>query len=212
MLFRDRPDAGRRLATRLTDFAGPDTVVLGLPRGGVPVALEVARALDAPLDVVLVRKLGSPRNSEYAIGAIGAGGVRVVDREAMRALGVTDHELELIEARERVELERRTTRFRGDRAALELAGKTAIVVDDGIATGSTARAACLIVREMGASRIVLAVPVAPRDWIARIDDAADEFVCLETPSHFFAVGQWYSDFTQTTDEEVAAALAAWRAT
>jgi len=196
----------------LTDFAGPDTVVLGLPRGGVPVALEVARALDAPLDVVLVRKLGSPRNSEYAIGAIGAGGVRVVDREAMRALGVTDHELELIEARERVELERRTTRFRGDRAALELAGKTAIVVDDGIATGSTARAACLIVREMGASRIVLAVPVAPRDWIARIDDAADEFVCLETPSHFFAVGQWYSDFTQTTDEEVAAALAAWRAT
>jgi len=194
----------------LTDFAGPDTVVLGLPRGGVPVALEVARTLDAPLDVVLVRKLGSPRNSEYAIGAIGAGGVRVVDREAMRALGVTDHELELIEARERVELERRTTRFRGDRAALELAGKTAIVVDDGIATGSTARAACLIVREMGASRIVLAVPVAPRDPIARIDDAADEFVCLETPAHFFAVGKWYSDFTQTTDEEVAAALAAWR--
>ncbi len=212
MLFLDRPDAGRRLAARLTDFAGQVTVVLGLPRGGVPVALEVARALDAPLDVVVVRKLGSPRNPEYALGAIGAGGVRVVDRGAMRALGVTDHDLEVIEAGERAELERRTVRFRADRAALDLAGKTAIVVDDGIATGSTARAACLIVREMGARRIVLAVPVAPRDWIARIGDAADEFVCLETPAHFFAVGQWYADFTQTTDEEVSAALAARRVT
>ena len=212
MLFLDRPDAGRRLAARLTDFAGPDTVVLGLPRGGVPVALEVARALDAPLDVVVVRKLGSPRNREYAIGAIGAGSVRIVDGRAMRALGVTDHELEVIEAGERAELQRRTVRFRADRAALDVAGKTAIVVDDGIATGSTARAACLIVREMGASRIVLAVPVAPRDWISRIGDAADEFVCLEMPAHFFAVGQWYADFTQTTDEEVSAALAARRAT
>ena len=212
MLFLDRPDAGRRLATRLGDFAGPDTIVLGLPRGGVPVALEVARSLDAPLDVVVVRKLGSPLNPEYALGAIGAGGVRVVDRGAMRALGVTDHELEIIEARERAELERRTARFSGDRAAVDLSGKTAIVVDDGIATGSTARAACLIVREMGADRIVLAVPVAPRDWIARVGDAADEFVCLETPAHFFAVGQWYADFTQTTDEEVSAALADRRVT
>lgn len=212
MLYLDRADAGRRLAARLSEYAGPDTIVLGLPRGGVPVALEVARSLDAPLDVVVVRKLGSPLNPEYALGAIGAGGVRVVDRGAMRALGVTDHELEIIEARERAELERRTARFRGDRGALDLAGKTAIVVDDGIATGSTARAACLIVREMGADRIVLAVPVAPRDWTARIGDAADEFVCLETPAHFFAVGQWYADFTQTTDEEVTAALANRRVT
>jgi predicted phosphoribosyltransferase len=207
VLFLDRPDAGRRLATRLADIAGPDTIVLGLPRGGVPVALEVATALDAPLDVVLVRKLGSPLNPEYALGAIGAGGVRVVDRGAMRALGVTDHELEIIESRECAELERRTARFRGDRGALDLAGKTAIVVDDGIATGSTARAACRIVREMGASRIVLAVPVAPPDWISRIGDAADDFVCLETPPHFVAVGQWYADFAQTTDDEVSAALA-----
>lgn len=207
-MFLDRPDAGRRLATRLTDVAGPDTIVLGLPRGGVPVALEVANALDAPLDVVVVRKLGAPLNPEYALGAIGAGGVRVVDRGAMRALGVTDHELEIIESRERAELERRTARFRGDTGPLDLSGKTAIVVDDGIATGSTARAACLIAREMGASRIVLAIPVAPRDWISRIGNAADEFVCLETPAHFFAVGQWYADFTQTTDEEVSAALAA----
>lgn len=212
MLFLDRPDAGRRLATRLTDFAGPDTIVLGLPRGGVPVALEVARALDAPLDVVVVRKLGSPLNPEYALGAIGAGGVRVVDRSAMRARGVTDDALEIIEARQRAELERGMVRFRGNRAALDLAGKSAIVVDDGIATGSTARAACLIVREMGASLIVLAVPVAPRDWMARIGDAADEFVCVETPVHFVAVGQWYADFTQTTDEEVSAALAARRVT
>ncbi|MET3769595.1 putative phosphoribosyltransferase [Marisediminicola sp. UYEF4] len=212
MLFLNRADAGRRLATRLTGFAGPDTIVLGLPRGGVPVALEVARALGAPLDVVVVRKLGSPLNPEYALGAIGAGGVRVVDTDAMRALGVTAREIDSTEVRERAELERRTVRFRGTRAELDLAGKTAIVVDDGIATGSTARAACLIVREMGASRIVLAVPVAPRDWIARIGGAADEFVCLETPAHFFAVGQWYADFTQTTDEEVSAALATTRVT
>lgn len=212
MLFLNRADAGRRLATRLTDLAGPDTIVLGLPRGGVPVALEVARALGAPLDVVVVRKLGSPLNPEYALGAIGAGRVRVVDEAAMRALGITAHEIDSIEVSERAELERRIVRFRGTRAALDLAGKTAIVVDDGIATGSTARAACLIVRKMGASRIVLAIPVAPRDWIARIGDAADDLVCLETPAHFFAVGQWYSDFTQTTDVEVSAALAAARFT
>lgn len=208
MLFLDRTDAGRKLAAELTHLKGPDTVVLGLPRGGVPVAREVAMALGAPLDVVVVRKLGSPRNPEYALGAIGDNGVRVLDRGAMRALGVTAQELGVIEDREREELARRTRRFRGDRLPLSLTGATAIIVDDGIATGSTAKAACLIVRALGAARIVLAVPVAPRDWTARIGDVADEFVCVETPAHFFAVGQWYRDFTQTTDEEVIEALAA----
>jgi len=207
VLFLDRADAGRRLAAALTHLKGPDTIVLGLPRGGVPVAREVAAALGAPLDVVVVRKLGSPCNPEYALGAIGANGVRVLDPGAMRALGVTEPELEVIEGREREELERRTRRFRGDRTPLSLLGATAIIVDDGIATGSTAKAACLIVRALGAERIVLAVPVAPRDWTARIGDVADEFVCVATPAHFFAVGQWYGDFTQTGDDEVIEALA-----
>lgn len=207
MLFADRADAGRRLAAHLEYLRGQDIVVLGLPRGGVPVAHEVARALQAPLDVVVIRKLGVPYNSEFAMGAIGEG-VRVVDEDTVRALGITDAQLAAVEARERAELDRRVERFRAVRGRVELAGRAAVIVDDGIATGSTALAACRVVRALGAGRIVLAVPVAPQDWQAGFGDAADEYVCLETPERFFAVGQWYSDFSQTTDEEVVAFLAA----
>lgn len=202
MLFANRVDAGRQLAARLEHLRGLDAVVLGLPRGGVPVAYEVAVALDKPLDVIVVRKLGAPFNTEYAMGAIGEGDVRVVEQDIIRELGVTDRELAAVEQRERLELDQRVRRFRGERARIPLAGRTAIVVDDGVATGSTARAACQVVRASAAARIVLAVPVAPPGWEADIGAAADEFVCLHTPERFFAVGQWYTDFTQTTDAEV----------
>lgn len=207
MLFKDRSDAGRRLAARLEHLRGRDLVVLGLPRGGVPVAYEVANALQAPLDVVVIRKLGAPFNSEFAIGAIGEG-VRVVDEAALRQLGITDGQLVEIETREEAELQRRILRFRGSSERLDLTGRVAVIVDDGIATGSTALAACRVVRALGASEIVVAVPVAPPDWTDRFGDAADEYVCLETPRAFFAVGQWYTNFTQTTDDEVIALLAA----
>jgi putative phosphoribosyl transferase len=209
MLFTDRADAGRRLAERLEYLRGQDLVVLGLPRGGVPVADEVARALDVPLDVVVIRKLGVPYNSEFAMGAIGEG-VRVVDEGTVIGLGITKEQLAQVEERERAELDRRVERFRGDRRRVELVGRTAVIVDDGIATGATALAACKVVRALGAGRIVLAVPVAPPDWHVGIGDAADEFVCLATPERFFAVGQWYADFSQTTDEEVIAILASRR--
>jgi putative phosphoribosyl transferase len=206
MLFADRSDAGRQLAQALEHLRGRDLVVLGLPRGGVPVAYEVATALDAPLDVVVIRKLGAPFNSEFAIGAIGEG-VRVVDEAALRQLGVSENQLIEVESREQAELERRILRFRGPTERIDLAGRVAVIVDDGIATGSTALAACRVVRALGASEIVLAVPVAPPDWTDRFGDAADEYVCLQTPRGFFAVGQWYADFAQTTDDEVIALLA-----
>lgn len=206
MLFADRSDAGRQLAHRLEHLRGRDLVVLGLPRGGVPVAYEVATALAAPLDIVVIRKLGAPFNSEFAIGAIGEG-VRVVDEAALRQLGVSDNQLIEIESREQAELERRIQRFRGSAERMDLTGRVAVIVDDGIATGSTALAACRVVRALGASEIVLAVPVAPPDWTDRFGDAADEYVCLETPRGFFAVGQWYTNFTQTSDDEVMALLA-----
>ncbi|GAB3045756.1 hypothetical protein GCM10027052_30340 [Parafrigoribacterium mesophilum] len=206
MLFADRSDAGRQLAHRLEHLRGRDLVVLGLPRGGVPVAYEVATALAAPLDVVVIRKLGAPFNSEFAIGAIGEG-VRVVDEAALRQLGVSDNQLIEVESREQAELERRIQRFRGSAERMDLTGRVAVIVDDGIATGSTALAACRVVRALGASEIVLAVPVAPPDWTDRFGDAADEYVCLETPRGFFAVGQWYTNFTQTSDDEVMALLA-----
>jgi putative phosphoribosyl transferase len=204
--FVDRADAGRRLADRLQHLRGEGVVVLGLPRGGVPVALEVARALDAPLDVIVVRKLGVPFRPELGMGAVGEGGVRIIDQEVVRLAQVPDAELAAVEHHERAELQRRVRRFHGDRARIPLAGKTAVVVDDGIATGSTARAACQVARAQGASRVVLAVPVAPPGWNERLDDIADELVCLETPEPFLAIGQWYADFTQTTDEEVIACL------
>jgi putative phosphoribosyl transferase len=205
-LFLDRVDAGRRLARRLEYLDGRDAIVLGLPRGGVPVAFEVATALAAPLDVIVVRKLGAPRNPEYALGAIGESGVRVLDPDAIRATGTSDAELDIIERHARTELARRTALYRGGRGPVSVAGKTAVIVDDGIATGATARAACMITRALGAESVVLAVPVAPPDWVESVGPVADEFVCLETPAHFFAVGQWYSDFTQTTDDEVIRCL------
>jgi putative phosphoribosyl transferase len=204
--FVDRVDAGRRLAERLRHLAGGDVVVLGLPRGGVPVAAEVAKALGAPLDVVVVRKLGVPFRPELGTGAIGEGGVRVVDKAVMRATRTTEAELAEVEERERAELGRRVRRYRGSRPRVDVRGLTAVVVDDGIATGSTARAACLIARSLGAARVVLAVPVAPPGWTRHLDEVADELVALSTPGGFLGIGQFYEDFAQTTDAEVVACL------
>src|SRR5665811_364017 len=204
--FTDRIDAGRRLAESLRDLHGSDAVVLGLPRGGVVVAREVARALDAPLDVIVVRKLGVPSRPELGMGAIGEGGVRIINEQVMRFEGITEADLMSVEERERDVLERRAHRFRSGRERIPVAGRTVIVVDDGIATGSTARAACQVARAQGAARVVLAVPVAPPDAVAHLREDVDELVCLATPDDFFAVGQWYRDFRQTTDDEVVACL------
>ena len=206
MVFADRADAGRQLAARLEHLRGEPVVVLGLPRGGVPVALEVARALSAPLDVIVVRKLGVPYQPELGMGAVGEDGVRVINREVIRAARVPADELAAVQAREQAQVDARAARYRGCRPREPLAGRTALVVDDGIATGSTARAACQVARAHGAARVVLAVPVAPRGWQARIAGAADELVCVHTPGDFFAIGQFYADFSQTTDDEVIACL------
>jgi predicted phosphoribosyltransferase len=210
MPFRDRREAGRRLGATCARFAPEQPVVLGLPRGGVPVAAEVAGALDAPLDVVLVRKLGVPSQPELAMGAIGERGVRVLNDHVLRAAAVTPEQLAAVEARERAELERRARRYRGDRGAIALEGRVAIVVDDGLATGSTARAAIEAVRALGASRVILAVPVAPPDTLRALADVADDVVAVETPSHLWAIGAWYDDFSQTSDDEVVQELAASR--
>jgi putative phosphoribosyl transferase len=208
MPFLDRAEAGRRLAALLGHLSGEDVVVLGLPRGGVPVAAEVARALGAPLDLILVRKLGVPVQPELALGAIGEGGVRIINPDVVSITGVTDAEIAMVEARERAELVRRARRFRGDRPRVPLAGRTAVIVDDGIATGATARAACQVARAQGASRVVLAAPVAPPSVRAALATAADEVICVETPGRFLAIGEWYQDFAQTRDQEVIALLRA----
>ena len=210
MPFRDRVDAGRRLADRLLPLRGENVVVLGLPRGGVPVAAEAARALGAPLDVIVVRKLGAPFHAELAMGAVGEDGIRILNDEVVRAARITEVQVARVERRERAELERRSQRFRGRRPRLSLAERTAVLVDDGIATGSTARAACEVARRLGAARVVLAVPVAPPDSVAELESVADDVVCLETPERFFSVGQWYADFSQTSDDEVVALLDAAR--
>lgn len=207
MLFVDRQDAGHRLAsaclTRRGDWSRP--IVLGIPRGGVPVAAPVAEALGAPLDVILVRKLGLPNNEEVAMGAIGEG-VRVLDDGLIRVMGVTDEQLARVQERETRELERRVRAYRADGPQVALDGVTAVIVDDGLATGATARAACAVARAQGAASVVLAVPVAPPDWAPQPGVDADEFVCVARPDGFFAIGQWYRDFTQTTDAEVRALL------
>ena len=209
MAFDDRIEAGRRLAARLAHLRGePDLVVVGLPRGGVPVASEVATALGAPLDVIVVRKLGVPYHPELGLGAIGEDGVRVINDEVVRMTRVSAKDIERVEASERAELERRARRFRGDRVRMPLNGKTVVVVDDGVATGSTAKAACQVARAEGATRVILAVPVAPDDWTRRLAGAADQFVAVETPWAFHAVGQFYRDFSQTTDDEVVRLLEA----
>jgi putative phosphoribosyl transferase len=205
-LFADRIDAGRQLAERLGDLRIEDAVVLGLPRGGVPVAAEVARALDAPLDVIVVRKLGAPSQPELAMGAIGEMGARVLDEPVLRHLRLTVDELQAVEDRERAELERRVARLRRGRPRVALEGRVAIVVDDGLATGSTARVACRVARELGARRVVLAVPVAAAESIRAGIAEADEIVCVATPERFLAVGHHYRDFSPTSDDEVIAAL------
>ena len=204
-VFKDRAEAGRELARALLGHRGEDLVVLGLPRGGVPVAFEVAMALDAPLDVIVVRKLGVPFQPELAMGAIAEHGARVIDPRIVRIAGVSEHELSVVEAAEREQLAERAAIFRAARPAEPLAARTAIVVDDGMATGSTARAACRAARSMGAARVVLAVPVAAADTLRAFSDA-DEIVCLAAPESFIAVGRYYRDFSATDDTGVVQLL------
>jgi putative phosphoribosyl transferase len=205
-MFADRLDAGRQLGRALTGLLGEPVVVLGLPRGGVPVAAEVATALAAPLDVILVRKLGLPFHRELAMGAIGEDGVRVLNRDVLDSVRVTDRELAAVETDQRVELERRAALYRRGRLRLDLTARTALVVDDGVATGSTAVAACRVARAHGARRVILAVPVAPRDAGPLLARDADEFVTLCTPDPFIAVGRFYDDFRQVSDDEVVEVL------
>lgn len=201
--FHDRADAGRALAADLAPYAGrPDLVVLALPRGGVPVAYEVARALGAPLDVFLVRKLGLPGHEEFAMGAIASGGIRLINEDVVREFGVTDAEIAAVSAAEEQELERRERQYRRDRPTPRIAGRTVILVDDGLATGSTMHAAVLALRQENPAHIIIAVPVAAAETCDEFRDLVDDIVCPETPSPFYAVGLWYEDFSQTTDEEV----------
>ncbi|THA52474.1 hypothetical protein E6R62_21280 [Streptomyces sp. A1136] len=208
MLFNDRDDAGRRLAEALRSYGARHPVVLGLPRGGVPVAFHVAQELDAPLDVVVVRKLGVPGHRELAFGALGEGGVRVINEDVVRRGGLRPQDMAEVERTETASLVDQAHRFRAGRPRLPVAGRTAILVDDGVATGATAAAACEVVRAQGATHIVMATPVAPPDAAARLSASADELVCLSTPPAFSSVGQWYRDFSQTPDSVVIALLAA----
>ncbi|MBL8932047.1 MAG: hypothetical protein JNL54_18150 [Kineosporiaceae bacterium] len=206
MTFLDRADAGRRLAERLQWLKGQDLVVLGLPRGGVLVAAEVAEALGAPLDVIVVRKLGVPWQPELAMGAIGEGGVRVVNQRVVRELGASVQVLDSVQAVEAEALARRLALLRADRPPLPLFGVTAVVVDDGIATGATAMAACQVVRRRGARRVVLASPVAARHHRSELLEVADSLVCVEEPRRLRAIGELYDDFSPVTDEQVLGVL------
>jgi putative phosphoribosyl transferase len=206
--FRDRRQAGVRLARELTAYAGRhDVVVLALPRGGVPVAYEVASALDAPLDLLLVRKLGVPGHEELAMGAIASGGVRVLNEDVLRTVRVDPRTVERVAARAQAELERRERAYRGDRPPLDVRGRTVILIDDGLATGSTMRAAALALRQQGPERLVVAVPVAARETCDDFRHEVDDIVCAMTPEPFYAVGLWYEDFAQTSDDEVRDLLA-----
>jgi len=206
MPFRDRREAGRRLAERLSGLRASSPLVLGLPRGGVPVASEVAKALRAPLDILVVRKLGVPFQPELGMGAVGEDGVRVLNADVLRQARVTESQLAQVEARERAEVEERAARLRGGRPAIPLQARTVVIVDDGLATGGTARAAVRVARERGAARVILAVPVAPPETVAALRRDADDVVAVETPEPFFAIGGWYSDFSPTSDDEVIALL------
>jgi putative phosphoribosyl transferase len=203
MRFRDRTDAGRQLAAQLGAYTDrPDVLVLALPRGGIPVGFEVARRLHVPLDAFLVRKLGVPGYEELAMGAIASGGVRVVNEEVVSQLRIPDEVLDQVAVEEERELERRESAYRGDRPAPDVQGRIVILVDDGLATGTTMRAALVALRKQRPARIVIAVPVGAADTCADLRTLADELVCLEEPEPFHAVGIWYGDFAQTTDEEV----------
>ena len=206
-IFEDRVDAGRALARALAAFGGAaDVIVLGLPRGGVPVASEIARSLGLPLDVLVVRKLGLPWQPELAMGAIASGGAMVLNKDVLRHSAFGEEALEQVKRRELVELERRERAFRGTSPPLDVSGRTAIVVDDGLATGATMEAAVRALRIQGAARVVVAVPVASVEARERVAALADEVFCLETPRYFSAVGQWYRDFDQTSDREVSELL------
>lgn len=201
--FRDRAEAGQELAAELREYAGRDNVVvLALPRGGVPVGAEVARALSAPLDVFLVRKIGLPGHEEFAMGAIASGGVVMINEHVVRTYGVSRSQIESVVERERGELERRERRYRGDNSLPSLAGKTVILVDDGLATGSSMRAAVEAVRGLGPAETIVAVPIAPAETCDALASEVDRVVCALTPEPFYAVGLWYRDFSQTTDDEV----------
>lgn len=206
--FRDRREAGRVLAQALARYANrPDVLVLALPRGGVPVAYEVARALGAPLDVFLVRKLGIPGHEELAMGAVATGGVRVLNDQVVRGLGIPERIIDAVAERERQELARRERLYRGDRPPPDVRGRTVILVDDGLATGSTMMAAIKALRQQEPASIVVAVPTASAETCEALRDDAEEVVCATTPEPFYAVGLWYDDFSQTTDEEVRELLA-----
>jgi putative phosphoribosyl transferase len=201
--FDDRRDAGRLLAARLGAYAGrPDVVVLALPRGGVPVAYEVAEALGVPLAVFVVRKLGMPGHEEFAMGAVASGGVLVLNEETLRDYGVTREQVEAVVDAEKRELERRERIYRGDRPFPDLTGRTVILIDDGLATGSTMRAAVAALRQERPARVIIAVPTAPFETCQEMRAIVDAMICLQTPDPFYAVGLWYEDFSQTSDEEV----------
>jgi putative phosphoribosyl transferase len=204
--FTDRADAGRQLAAGLGFLRGGEAVVLGLPRGGVPVAFEVAAGLGAPLDVIVVRKLGLPAQPELAMGAIGEGGVRILNEAVLRRARVTAADLAAAEERERPELDRQGREFRAGRARVDVTGRTAVLVDDGIATGSTARAACLVARAQGAARVIMAAPVGSPGSAAALRTSCDEVRCLQTPLSFSSVGEWYEDFAPVPDAAVTALL------
>lgn len=209
MLFSDRRHAGRLLAEKLNPLARQrDVIVLGLPRGGVPVAYEVARALDAPLDVFIVRKLGLPGHEELAMGAIASGGVRVLNREIVEAMGISEKLVERVAAEQQRELERRAREYRGNRPQLDVFRKTVVLVDDGLATGASMRAAIEALRALKPARLIVAVPVAAPSTCAELGALVDEIVCAVTPEPFYAVGLWYADFSETSDEEVRALLGA----
>lgn len=206
--FRNRVEAGRRLVEALRAYAGrADVLVLALPRGGVPVAYEVALALQAPLDVLLVRKLGVPGQEELAMGAIASGGIRVINEEVVDDYRIADHQIDRVSAAEQHELERRAQVYRGDRPAPVVTGRTVILIDDGLATGTTMRAAVTVVRAQHPAAIVVAVPVAAQSTCEALRPEVDDLVCVMTPEPFYAIGLWYHDFTQTTDQEVCRLLA-----
>ena len=209
MAFRNRADAGRVLAQHLRHLAGSDLVVLGLPRGGLPVAAVVATALGAPLDVLVVRKLGVPGHPELAMGAIASGGVRVLNTAVIASLGLTAADVDRVGALEEAELARREETYRPGRDPADVAGRVVVLVDDGLATGATMRAAIDAVRARSPARVVVAVPVGARETCDRLAAEADEVVCVHTPAAFHAVGQWYDDFAQTTYGEIRALLARW---